>query len=135
MGGMSGLLGEIDAEQVAQSRLRSPLGLSDATSKAAKAVLDLGAAYLVGVSREALVLAGAVSAATGVPVVRAEACPEGPVVLLESVLVTGAGVAGALNALPSDLGPVIVVAAAGRGEVPLWLETAVDKILVLDPLP
>ena len=53
-------------------------------------------------------------------------------VLVETVLVTGVGTGRALQELPVEVSPVIVVVADGSRVLPAWLERSADKVLVLD---
>jgi hypothetical protein len=127
-----GILSELATEQVAQARLRTPDGLRQAADWVATVASETGAVALVGASRDALVLAGAAGATAGVPVLPAEACAGGPILVVETVLVTGVGVARVLDLLPEAVSPVIVASAAAVGEVPPWLEQSADKILTYD---
>lgn len=129
----TGLLEDLAQEQAAQQTLRTGTGFREAAERVASLVADLGAGCLVGASQAGNVLAGAVSSATGVPVLSAPACVVGPVVVIETVLVTGVGIARVLESLPEQVSPVIVIAADAPAVLPEWIERSADKVLVLRP--
>lgn len=129
----TGLLEDLAQEQAAQQLLRTATGFREASESVAALVADLGAGCLVGASQHGNVLAGAVSSLTGIPVLPAGGCVVGPVVVVETVLVTGAGVARVLQSLPEQASPVIVIAADAPSVLPEWIEHSADKVLVLRP--
>lgn len=131
------LLDDVTTHLAAVQQAQYALGQPDERAAAAQQIAglarNLGAASLVGASSHGLVLAGAAAAAAGLPA-SSPAGAHGCVLLVESVLVTGAQAAVTLAALAPGCGPVVLVAAAGPATPPPWLERAVDKVIVLNVL-
>ncbi len=125
------VVADVEAAQAAQVRVHSPAVQAIAAAQVAALAEDVGARCLSGSSPSGFALAGAAAAVCGLPVLSPMDVVDGPALVVESVLVTGAGVGRTVVALSPEVGPVVVVAAAVIGAIPDWLEQMVDKIVVL----